>query len=100
MVISKINKPLTPITPQELAQKIASEGMKGAVDKAIEISEKEYRAHYKRLLELKKPMQGIQRFRPTEADSEKFMEEVYKNLPSFFKKMIDSAVEEQARISN
>lgn len=101
MVIGKIQKPLTAITPQELAQKIANEGLRGAVDKAVEASEKEYRAHYKKLLESKKSStRGItSRFRTTEADADQFLDQVYANLPAFFKKMIDDAVEEQGKFN-
>jgi len=101
MVIVKIPKSATAITPQELAQKIANEGMKGAVEKAIESGEKEYRAQFKKLLESRqKSQKGVTRFRATEADANAFLDEIYSNLPSFFKKMIDSAVEEQARLNN
>lgn len=100
MTITKIHKPVI-INPQELAQKVANEGLKGSVDKAIESSEKEYRAHYKKLLESKNPMsQGLSRFKATESDANSFLEEVYHNLPSFFQKMIDDAVEEQAKLNN
>ena len=99
MVIQKIPKQPIPISAQELAQKIANEGLKGAVDKAIESSEKEYRTHYKKLLESKKsPFQkGVSRFQSTEAESAAFLEEIYNNLPLFFRKMIDDAVEEQSK---
>ncbi|MBI2974794.1 MAG: hypothetical protein HYY43_04320, partial [Deltaproteobacteria bacterium] len=42
---------------------------------------------------------GVKRFQATEADSAEFLEEVYQNLPTFFKKMIDDAVLEQANIN-
>ncbi|MBI2341523.1 MAG: hypothetical protein HYU98_02160 [Deltaproteobacteria bacterium] len=100
MVIGKIQKNVVPVSPHELAQKIANEGFKGAVEQAISGSEKEYRAQYKRLLESKKAFApGVKRFQATEADSAEFLEEVYQNLPTFFKKMIDDAVLEQANIN-
>lgn len=99
MTVTKIPKAIA-INPHELAQKVANEGLKGTVDKAIEASEKEYRTHYKKLLESKKTMaKGISRFSPTEADSVSFLEDVYQNLPPFFKKMVNDAVEEQAKIN-
>jgi lipopolysaccharide biosynthesis regulator YciM len=101
MVIGKIQKNVVPVSPHELAQKIANEGFKGAVEQAISGSEKEYRAQYKKLLESKKKAfaPGVNRFQSTEADSVEFLEEIYQNLPSFFKKMIDDAVSEQAKFN-
>ena len=97
----KVQKPIVAINPQELAQKIASEGLKGAVEKAIESSEKDYRAHYKKLLETPKTAtKGIKRFNISEAEAEEFLERIYQNLPSFFKKMVDDAVEEQASVNS
>lgn len=97
MPIDKIQKPIVAINPQELARKIANEGLKGAIDRAIEASDKDYRTNYKKLLESRKSQpKGISRFKITEADAEQFLEEIYQNLPSFFRKMIDDAVEEQA----
>lgn len=96
----KIQKPVVSINPQELAQRIASEGLKGAVERAIEGSEKDYRAHYKKLLESNKTApKGVRRFSVSEADAEEFLEQIYQNLPSFFRRMIDDAVEEQSDLS-
>jgi len=100
-MVDKIQRSTIAVTPQELAQEIAGKGgLKGAVEKAIESGEKEYRAQFKRLFESKRPMaKGIGRFQSTEADTVAFLEGIYQNLPSFFKKMIDDAVEEQARFN-
>lgn len=102
MTSVKIQKPVVAITPQELAQKIAHEGLKGVVEKAIESGEKEYRAHFKRLLESRKGQfgKGIGRFQPTETDTATFLEEIYQGLPSFFRRMIDDAVDEQGRMNS
>jgi hypothetical protein len=101
MTSVKIQKPVVAITPQELAQKIAGEGLKGAIEKAIESGEKEYRAHFKRLLESRRSpfAKGVGRFQPSEADAESFMEGIYQGLPSFFRRMIDDAVDEQGRVN-
>lgn len=103
----KIQRPQLPpvpsrLTPQEIAQKIASEGLKSTVEKAIDAGGHEYRAHYKKLLESKKSpiRRGISRFQATEADADTFLEEVYNNLPAFFKKMVDDTVEEQAQLNS
>lgn len=100
MTVGKIHKQ-PQITPQQIAQKVADEGLKASVDKAIESGEKEYRAQYKKLLESKglAKKAGV-RFKQTETDVQEFLEQVYQNLPAIFKKMIDSAVEEQAKINN
>lgn len=105
----KIQRPQLPpapskvegLTPQEIAQKIASEGLKGTVEKAIESGGHEYRAHYKKLLESKQGSfrKGIGRFQSTEAEADTFLEEIYNNLPAFFKKMVDDTVEEQAGLN-
>ncbi len=98
----KIQRPIVSINPQELAQRIATEGgLKGILDKAIESSSNEYRSTYKKLLESKRNpfKKGVKRFQATEADTISFLEEVYQNIPSFFKKMIDDAVEEQAEMN-
>lgn len=101
MVIGKVPKSIVAVNPQELAQKIANEGFKGAVEKAIESSEKDYRAKYKRLLESSRKQQskGISRFKSSEAETEEFLEQVYQNLPPFFRRMIDDAVGEQSKIN-
>jgi len=72
------------------------------VEQAIGSSEKEYRAHFKKLLEGRKKglPKGISRFQATQADAMSFLEEVYETLPNLFRKMIDDAVEEQSRINN
>jgi len=101
-MVDKVQKPIVAINPQELAQRIANDGLKGAVEQAIGASEKEYRAHYKKLLESKKSpfSKGVSRFQATESDAIDFLEEVYNNLPSFFKRLVDDAVEEQARLNS
>lgn len=98
MSIGKIQKPA--INPQELAQKVANEGLKASVDKAIESSEKEYRSSYKKLLESKGfGKKSIGRFQRTEVEVAEFLDHVYESLPDLFRKMIDDAVDEQSTMN-
>lgn len=104
MVITKFKpvnvNPQQPISPQELAQKVANGGLKDAINNAIGASGQDYRKQLSKLLDSKKLAgKGMNRFKPTEADATDFLEEVYQSLPSFFQKMIDDAVEEQARLN-
>lgn len=97
-MLPKIHRSGTVITPQELAQKLATDGFKGVVEKAIQHGEKEYRARYQKLLQPSKNRStGIGRFKTGEAEAMAFLEDVYQNLPAFFKKMIEDAVEEQGQ---
>jgi len=102
MTVIKINRPVEPLTPQQIAQKVAKDGLRGAVEQAISRSGDDYRSQFKKMLESKRPAtpQGAQRFRAGAADSEAFLEQVYQHLPPFFKRMVDDAVEEQSKLHN
>lgn len=100
MVDKVFQKPVIPVNPQEIAQKVAKEGLKGAIDKAISASGDEYRTSYKKLLESKGfTKTGIARFKHSETDVAKFLDEIYQSLPNIFKGMIDKAVDEQTNIN-
>ena len=102
MTISKLHKPVSTLTPQQIAQKVANEGLKGAIEHAISRSGDDYRTQFKKILDSKRPATtlGAQRFRAGAADAEAFLEQVYEHLPHFFKKLVDDAVEEQGRLHN
>ncbi len=101
MVVTKIPKPIIPLTPQQIAEQVAKGGLKSALEKAVEASSEEYRAKYKELLESKGlKRKDFSRFKSTEADVARFLDTVYDNLPSIFQKMVDDAVEEQSSFHN